>query len=561
MAEPKQGADGRYFMNEGYLPDKGRLQHKFMLGRDRAKATVSAAIIESLWKHCVNICREMGEPLVWDDVGLTIAKAVAAGERTVYLDIDSGSDFADSAVGIMSGWQDVVPGVKLKLLNEAREAEGVHMRRKEAQKLIAAGRELMETGGSQTLHEAMRAYIIDMRANPRYQTPEGGLLDWGKVKIDQTEFCIAHMPDLRLCDLKMKAITQCLDIIAARPNKKTTKGKPTTTPISRTFAHAVIKEYRQFLRWLHTSDDWLWDRPRDYEVRPIRVKRDAGGGAVRVKTYSPDELKVLWAYATPWERALMAVALNTGSGMAEISSLKHDEVLLETPHPEASELNLTTSEADSWIRRHRGKTTVYAEWPLWAVTVQAVRWIAGHRPASNDPHVMLTKVGKPLKVLGQRNSQIANAWIRLITRVRKDHPKFRKLSFNKLRKTGGNWMRQNHGEVLADLYLSHGQPAQGDGVIAAYTNERWRDLHAAVRQMHQWLDPVFTNVTDPFPAKEKLGGANISRGKIDQIIALASAGNKPNVIAERLNISRETVRRWLNREKESKSQSSVESNK
>lgn len=74
--------------------------------------------------------------------------------------------------------------------------------------------------------------------------------------------------------------------------------------------------------------------------------------------------------------------------------------------------------------------------------------------------------------------------------------------------------------------------------------------------MFQWLTPAVSNTNAPFPAKEKLGGANISQGKIEQIVELARAGNKIGVIAERLNVSRETVRRWLNRAKEANAESS-----
>ena len=134
-------------------------------------------------------------------------------------------------------------------------------------------------------------------------------------------------------------------------------------------------------------------------------------------------------------------------------------------------------------------------------------------------------------------------------RVRKDHSDFRVLSFNKLRKTSANWIRQSagqsDGDYLADLFLSHGEPVEGD--LNAYTNERWSDLHAMIRKLAEWLEPVFDGVTDPFPESEKKGGANISPGTIQRILELHNAGDHMALIADKLNLSRETVRRWIGR--------------
>jgi hypothetical protein len=560
VKELKKLEDGRHFAYVGYTKPGSNQQHKFMLGRDENAAVQRVALIRSLWKHSSNLARKMGEPVIWDEIGLSIAKEVAAGETTISVEIDAG-DLADTAVGVLADWQAVVPGVRLRMRDQAAEQDGSRLRRQEAEKLISMGRELLETGGSHTLHEAVRAYVASIRKNPLYLISDGSrLTDWGKVKIDQIEFCTDHMPDVRLTELnKLAKITSLLNIIAARPCKKSTRGKPTQTPIRKSYASAVIKEFRVFLNWLHDAEEFHWEKPRDYAVKPVKVKHDvAKNGPVRVATYKLPELVTLWRYATPWERCLMTLALATGFGQAEVATLRRDEILLNTQHPDADELHLDTAHNDSWIRRVRPKTNVYAEWWLMPAAVQAVEWLTGHRPASSEPYLVLTKRGKPLKVEGQRNTQIANAWGRLLRRVRKDHKEFRLLSFNKLRKTSANWIRQNvnrdrdaedrkqsDGDYLADLFLSHGEPVAGD--LNAYTNERWADLHAAIRRLADWLEPVFGSVPDPFPTQEKKGGANISPGMIRRIIDLHEAGDRIALIAEKVNVSRETVRRWIKR--------------
>jgi hypothetical protein len=551
VKELKQLEDGRYFAFVGYKKPGSNQQHKFFLGREESAAVQRVAMIRSLWKHSADIAREMSEPVIWDDIGLGIATEIASGGTAISVEIDAG-ELADAAVGVLADWQAVVPGVRLTLRDKSAEEEGSRLRRQEAERYISMGRELLASGGSPALHEAIRAYVAAVRKNPFYLVADRSrLTDWGKVKIDQIEFCADHMPDVRLAALnKLAKITELLNVIAARPCKKTPGGKPTDTPIKKSYATAVIKEFRVFLNWLHDSDEFHWEKPRDYAVKPVRVKQIAeASGPIRVATYKPDELVTLWTYATPWERCLMALALTTGFGRAEVATVRRSEVLLRTRHPHADELSLQSTDADSWIMRRREKTTVYGEWWLPPTAVRAIEWLASHRPSAREPFLVVTKLGSRLKVDGKRNTQIANAWNRLSQRVRKDHDKFRTLSFNKLRKTSANRIRQDagqgDGDYLADLFLSHGEPVEGD--LNAYTNERWADLHATLRKLAAWLAPVFESVPDPFPEAEKKGGANISPGTIQRITELHSAGDRTALIAEKLNVSRETVRRWVRR--------------
>ena len=75
-------------------------------------------MIRSVWKHSASIAREMGEHLVWDEVGLGIATEIASGQTTIAVDFDAG-ELADTAVGILADWQAVVPGVRSMLRYKA----------------------------------------------------------------------------------------------------------------------------------------------------------------------------------------------------------------------------------------------------------------------------------------------------------------------------------------------------------------------------------------------------------------------------------------------------------
>ena len=292
MKELKQLQDGRYFAFVGYTKPGSNQQHKFLLGRDECAAVQRVALVRILWKHSASIAREMRELLIWDEVGLSIATEIAAGQTSISVEIDAG-ELADTAVGILADWQSVVPGVRLTLRDKATEEEGGRLRRQEAEKYISMGRELLESGGSYTLHEAIKAYVAAVRKNPLYLIGDRSrLTDWGQVKIDRFEFCVDHLPDVRLATVnKLAKIKALLEVIAARPLKKSPGGKPTDTPIRKSYATAVIKEFRVFLNWLHDSDEFHWEKPRDYAVKPVRVKQIAEKtGPVRVLTYKLPEL-------------------------------------------------------------------------------------------------------------------------------------------------------------------------------------------------------------------------------------------------------------------------------
>lgn len=527
--------DGRYYKQVGYLSSGS--QPKIYLGRDEGTALLRAVQVVNIWKWWRELCREMGEPLVWEDYLLEVAKAIGEGNPSVAIEIDAPGDLA---AGILAGVRSAAPQISISLKDEEKQKEGERYWRDVGNELIEQAREFMVQEGNQRLHEAIDAYIEYTKEE--YSTDEGGVTDWGQTKIRQITFCKEHFPDIRLADLDMERIDSLLGMIARRPVSKKTKG-----PISKVTAQATIKEFRQFIRWLHKTKSFYWKKPDDYEVRPIRIRlrheEQSKKGAIHVQTYDNDQLKTLWEYATPWERCLTTLGLNCGFGMGEIATLQRHEVFIGQPHPFANLLNLTSTDNDSWIRRVRTKTGVYSEWKLWPVTVAALEWLLENRPQGELPYIVVTKKGTPFKVEGQRNNQIMNAWSRLTRRVKRDKEGFTALSFNKLRKTGANRIRISAGDELASLFLSHGQAVGNDELLANYTNPRFAALHDAIDRLGEEMRSVFEGIDAPFPAKEKRGGANISVETIRRISELNDAGYTPKVIGEMLSISAETVRR------------------
>src|SRR5262249_31903182 len=151
------------------------------------------------------------------------------------------------------------------------------------------------------------------------------------------------------------------------------------------------------------------------------------------------ELKTLWLYARPWERALMTLALNAGFANREIATLQTAEIVKGKKH--------------SFIKRHRTKTGIYGEWLLWPETVAALEYLEQFRPAGL-PFVVAARDGKPLTHRirsDNKNDTIARHWKRVLQRVEADCPGFHKLSFKHMRKTGASLIRHLHVENAAEL--------------------------------------------------------------------------------------------------------------
>src|SRR5262249_2704541 len=149
-------------------------------------------------------------------------------------------------------------------------------------------------------------------------------------------------------------------------------------------------------------------------------------------------LRILWAHATVVERRYILLALNCAFSISEIGTL--DWSMIE----------------GDYIKRIRPKTKVYGEFLLWGVTKEAL----GERKKGL---VFRTKNGVGLLEPTEKNNRgakIPNAWYRLLDRVERSHPGFKRLGFHHLRKTSGDLMRKfSDGETMA-VHLCHGKPVK-----------------------------------------------------------------------------------------------------
>ena len=167
------------------------------------------------------------------------------------------------------------------------------------------------------------------------------------------------------------------------------------------------------------------------------------------------------------------------------------------------------------------------------------------------PRLFSTSSGKALTSQtkgGNRGRYIANAWDRLIARVQKEHPDFRKLSFGKLRKTGGNLVRQFAGGEVFGVFMCHGHPVKTDDLSEIYSNRPFPKVFGACDAVMEYLAPMFAAVPEPFPKTKTdfRGNPGLSADTIAKIVELRAQGHKAQEVAEKLGITKKTVIKYRN---------------
>jgi hypothetical protein len=559
-----RASNGLFVRNLGWkrMPS-GYAQHKFYLGREESKATLASLRLEQLWDQVSRRWeRENQTDLhatdrpVWDGVTFAIAEAVRNGDAVARIPLPLPFSTMIPESPLIGDWLDRLQSditvIKIELHDEEADKHSEEQIKKQGERLIDMGRRMLHKPcGGETLHAALTAYSRWIRS--QNVGVDKKVTAWGGIQLRHVEFIRSHLPDCSLDEIGTQRVEALLDILRLRPNGE--KGKP----VSVSWTRSCIKQFRHFLRWLNKTPEFAWKRPADLELTQVRIplsaqEKSALARTAQVQTYTIDELRTLWEYATPFQRLFMLLALNCGFGRAEVASLESAEVFLHQKHPQEREVGCQNTAQDSWVFRVRHKTAVYGEWKLWPETVTAVEWWLRQRVAiSVAPNVSTLLVNRN----GQRydtptqgnhaNFQIPNSWFRLSEVIRKDFPDFRRLSFNKLRKTAGNLIRSVAGGEVAAVFLCHGTPVKSDELLDLYTNRPFTKVFEAVDRVGAILRPLWSVVTEPFPEKPKMGGPNIGLGTIRRIQTMKQQGYKTEYIAENLEVSTETVRRWAKR--------------
>jgi integrase len=328
------------------------------------------------------------------------------------------------------------------------------------------------------------------------------------------------------------------------------------------------KRLMHFFRWLSKCDNFDWKKPPDFdELRLGRITKSNLEKSVpvtsrsqQVQTFTVEELALLNRYAVPIERFLLLCGLNCGFKRMECATLRVGEIALHRKHEFAKYIDFDFSETDSFIRRLRTKSEVFGEWILWPLTVRAMEWVLDRRriqgdvvreiPFSPTALAFLNNSGyaytKPTKK-NNSNNQLTNTWNRLVRRVRQDEPNFPPLSQECLRDTSSNWIREEFGGEIAEVFLSHGSPLGSKSLVECYTNKPFGKVFAALRWLERKLAPVFeATPPDPFPAERKKGGGGLTLKQKATIRRLSDQHLSAAEIATQAGCSRMSVYRYRN---------------
>jgi hypothetical protein len=426
-----------------------------------------------------------------------------------------------------------------------------------AERTIAVERPFVLTGShpkptsssEPTVAEALDAYEAHVKVKMQVvPDPEEGLE--GRRLSDSGQSCLKQIGQIRvhnaehlgwpLSRLTFQGCDTMLEVWRRRPSRKDESG---LMAIKTCREHAKL--LKRFFRWLSKSDNFNWTKPQDFDELSLDIHRtnlDKSApitvGARQVETYTVEELSVLNQYAIPIERFLLLCGLNLGFKRMECATLRVGEIHLHTLHDYVRYINFEFSQQDSFVRRLRTKTEVYGEWMLWPLTVKAMEWVLNRRrhqthitkgdgegkeicfqPTSlvllNDHGHSFTKP----TASGNPNHQITAAWTRLLGRVRKDkgNQDFPWLPHESLRDTASDWIREEFGGEIADVFLAHGSPLGANSLVECYTNKPFGKLFKALRWLETKLKPMF-DVTppNPFPEerKRRIGGLSVRQRSV-----------------------------------------------
>ena len=329
----------------------------------------------------------------------------------------------------------------------------------------------------------------------------GEINQTGRKRVEKVERIKSHHADCPLHELNRDKVMEIAAYWRNRPNTK--RGKQCAFDTARN----QLDEIGRFLKWLETST-YGWTLPKGVtgisRKGIVRFPEEKKLSAIVKTVYTPDQLAIINGTATNRERLALYLGLNCAMGASELGHLLVSDFALNEIHPYAKTLGIASSNADSWLRCFRNKTSVFGEWRLWNETVDMVRWATGRAIAIGSEHLFCRETGKPLfdPASKKPDAGFANMWTLAVARAQKVDPTLPKLAFGTLRDTLPNYLRTHHDTELASICLAHGNPSR-DTLIECYANRPFGRLHVAMKAARDFFAPVFVRHQTPVEESAK----------------------------------------------------------
>lgn len=521
----RPGKDGQFTRQLGWQRSRsGKLvQVKFRLGSDLREVRRREMMLVQLWERVEQQAKV--KPVTWPAEALHLARQIARSGRATIPKRTGEPDslyfrrvtrLAEQLQGVP-----LLPADETAFRQAAKDrAESMTefvtsyemasdvFRARLRQAVVHCGGAVPDTeeASGPRLHEALRDHIRWLREE--YSDAEGNLTLSGKVKTKQVEVLLDRHNDIPLAKFDHDTLDAMLRYWRKRPNRKGSE-----QPVAVKTAEHQIASLKFFVRWLSRSDKYDWKKPESFDE--IRTRVNAPSINVRPQVtpddiFTLDELILLNRYATPLERCLLLLGINCGFARAEIASLTVGEVFIRKAHDLRHQeiLRFQSTDRDSFIKRYRRKTNVYGEYILFPQTVEAMEWALARRRQHPgycpDARLLVSSSGeaydKPTSG-GNPNMQIPNRFSALIRRIQKteEGKNFTRRPFKILRKTAGDLVRRYSDGEVAAVFHSRGQAVRIDDLADAYTTRPFGKVFRALRDVEQYLAPMFEAAgADPF---------------------------------------------------------------
>lgn len=490
---------------------------RFNLGRDLSEAERRRDRIQLLYRESEAARQCYGLTPSWTDCALAAARSISQGMNQVPVPSHKIVNEVAEADGnkIWVGHYDpcwevqspealfwshgvasrLYPSVNWVLPETANSRQAIHLGQqvfdsfaKRQARLLNATPPKNPVAG--TLHEAFDKYTKHVEIEGSRRITHATM----NSRLDQVKYLKARHDDVPLAFLDLEACRTMVEFWTCRPVQQNGER------YSRHTCKHRVSELSMFFDWLHSTKDFSWRKPEDFDTISKSIVKDSSKRSIREliakRTFTVDQLAEINRHCNTRERLLLYLGLNCCFGAAESGRLEHDDFFLRQMNPLShlwKDHDFQQSDTDSWIAFLRPKTLVAGCWWLWPETVDAFeRWLQ-ERTKSNSSRIIVSDQGNSLYRDHSKNGQsgFQNIWNDLLRRLPANgQAEMPMLPFGTLRDQFPNWAVAKGESESGSIALAHGKPFKYD-LLTRYANLPFPRLFELQKKYREFMKPVF----------------------------------------------------------------------
>jgi site-specific recombinase XerD len=221
-----------------------------------------------------------------------------------------------------------------------------------------------------------------------------------------------------------------------------------------------MRHVRMFFNFA-LAEEWIDKLPWGAKTFQLPTKKaiKKARSRKRDKTASRQEILKLLESADDTWKAMLLVAINSGSGNTDVAMMTHSDI-----------------EEDGWVEQARNKTGEYRRFKLWPETLEAISKLPKHE----DGLIFHSKQGSKLIPAGTHNP-ITKGFSNLVSKA---GIKRENLSFYSLRHTFQTVADENVDLVATQVIMGHSRNSISDNYRGKISDAR---LEAVTDHVRRWL--------------------------------------------------------------------------